>query len=99
MVWPMPPTLDRSTLIQTGAITSNLRGKSTPRRVICRVTAGPDRDRVVAIGSRAVVAGSEDTCDLQLSDQHVSRRHIEIRLVDGGVRVKDLGSTNGCFFQ
>ena len=32
-------------------------------------------------------------------DKTVSRRHVEIQMRDDGILVKDLGSTNGTFFQ
>jgi pSer/pThr/pTyr-binding forkhead associated (FHA) protein len=35
--------------------------------------------------------------DVELSDPDVSRRHAVIRLVDGGLAIEDLGSTNGTF--
>jgi pSer/pThr/pTyr-binding forkhead associated (FHA) protein len=36
-------------------------------------------------------------CDVELNDPDVSRRHAVVRLVDGGLAVEDLGSTNGTF--
>jgi pSer/pThr/pTyr-binding forkhead associated (FHA) protein len=36
-------------------------------------------------------------CDVELNDPDVSRRHAVIRLVDAGLAVEDLGSTNGTF--
>jgi pSer/pThr/pTyr-binding forkhead associated (FHA) protein len=34
-------------------------------------------------------------CAIFLEDTNVSRKHAEIQVVDGAVRVIDLGSTNG----
>lgn len=42
-----------------------------------------------------VVIGRLSTNDVVLSDSNVSRRHAELRRVDGGWIVSDLGSTNG----
>ncbi len=44
-------------------------------------------------GGGGVGAGAD--CDLQLDDALVSRRHLELRADEHGVRVRDLGSTNG----
>jgi hypothetical protein len=43
----------------------------------------------------ALVVGRGAEADLQLSDTGVSRRHAELRPVDGLVELHDLGSTNG----
>ena len=47
--------------------------------------------------SRTIVVGRAVTSDLPIYDPTVSRRHAEVSLVDGGVRVQDLGSSNGTF--
>jgi adenylate cyclase len=46
---------------------------------------------------RTVVVGRAVTSDLPIYDPTVSRRHAELTLSDGGVRVQDLGSSNGTF--
>lgn len=46
---------------------------------------------------RTLVVGRAVTSDLPIYDPTVSRRHAEISYVNGGVRVKDLGSSNGTF--
>jgi predicted component of type VI protein secretion system len=38
-----------------------------------------------------------DGCDVNLSDDQVSRRHAEIRTSGGSLGIEDLGSTNGTF--
>jgi DNA-binding NtrC family response regulator len=53
----------------------------------------------VALGARPVVVGAHATCDLVLQDPQVSRRHAELAITPDGIRVKDLGSTNGTWFQ
>ena len=42
-----------------------------------------------------IVAGRDASCDLQLEDQSISRRHCEIRLQAGHATVTDLNSRNG----
>ncbi|UCF41599.1 MAG: FHA domain-containing protein [Gemmatimonadota bacterium] len=46
---------------------------------------------------RTVVVGRAVTSDMPIYDPTVSRRHAELTLSDGGVRVQDLGSSNGTF--
>ena len=41
------------------------------------------------------VIGRSSSCDLVLKDSEASRRHAEVRRDDQGLRVRDLGSTNG----
>jgi DNA-binding NtrC family response regulator len=60
---------------------------------------GEEAGRSVPLGQGEVVVGSDPACDLCLTDDRVSRRHLSVR-VDGVVFVvKDLGSTNGTFFE
>jgi transcriptional regulator with PAS, ATPase and Fis domain len=49
----------------------------------------------VPIGPAGLVVGSGEGCDVRLGDTLVSRRHVELRAEERGVRVIDLGSTNG----
>ena len=48
---------------------------------------------------RTLVVGRAVTSDVPIYDPTISRRHAEITLVTGGVRVKDLGSSNGTFLN
>ena len=43
----------------------------------------------------SMVIGRSSSCDLVLRDSEASRRHAEMRRDDQGLRVRDLGSTNG----
>src|SRR5437868_11713853 len=43
------------------------------------------------------VVGRAPTSDIPVFDPTISRRHAELVTEDGGVRVKDLGSSNGTF--
>ncbi len=91
--------MDRKTIIQTGISTSNTSGKMPPRSWTCRVVSGDDSGRTVSLGSRPLVVGADANCDLVLRDPTVSRRHTEIRVSAEGILVRDLGSTNGTFYQ
>jgi hypothetical protein len=44
-----------------------------------------------------MVVGRAADCDLQFSVSHLSRRHAELTLSNGALKVKDLGSSNGTF--
>ena len=47
-----------------------------------------------AIGD-ALVIGRSSSCDIHVPDSEMSRRHAEVSSHNGGVVVRDLGSTNG----
>lgn len=79
----------------TQTVTTAFDDKATRGRLVVRVVAGPDRGRFVALGDASLVVGASDSADLPLKDPGVSRRHLEIAVVDGGVRVVDLKSKNG----
>jgi DNA-binding NtrC family response regulator len=82
----------------TGLIgTDAAGGASVMRPVIVRVTTGPDRGQERRLEAGTLVLGSSPDADLPLSDGTVSRYHAELALLATGVRVKDLGSTNGTF--
>ncbi len=60
------------------------------------VVAGPEEGLELAL-DREVVVGSDPSCQLQLSDRAVSRRHAKLVAEGGRVIVQDLGSRNGTF--
>ena len=62
------------------------------------VAASGTQSLIVAVG-RTLLAGRSPSCDLSVRDLTVSRRHAEIELKDGGVGIRDLGSTNGTFLD
>ena len=49
------------------------------------------------ITDRAIVIGRDPSCDLFFADQKLSRRHARIEQTAEGVKLKDLGSRNGCW--
>ncbi len=93
-------TVDRRTVLQTGLATSATRGRTAPRsytlQVLGQHAAAPQG---VALGARPILVGAHASCDLVLSDPQVSRRHAELSIVTEGIRIKDLGSTNGTWWQ
>ena len=48
---------------------------------------------------KTLVVGRAVTSDVPIYDPTISRRHAEITLTDTGVRIKDLGSSNGTFLN
>ncbi len=63
------------------------------------VVKGPDKGIEVVLEGQTVVVGSDETCQLKLTDGSVSRRHFELSGGPGGYRLRDLRSTNGVFIE
>ncbi|WP_309889215.1 FHA domain-containing protein [Archangium sp.] len=59
------------------------------------ITEGPDKGKRKRFKSVRMVIGRGLDCDVVLSDQSVSRRHVELVYGEGGVLLRDLGSGNG----
>jgi DNA-binding NtrC family response regulator len=62
------------------------------------VADGPDRGQRFAVDPASpsrVLAGQSPACAIHLSDRAVSRRHLAFELGERGLRLTDLGSTNG----
>src|SRR5262245_54758982 len=62
-----------------------------------RVTAisGPGAGRAAAMSRVTATVGRHPTNDVVLDDPRVSGVHVELRRGEGGVHVRDAGSTNG----
>src|SRR5258706_16183898 len=68
-----------------------------PARCQLVVVEGPDMGRACAIGDGATVGTGE--AELVLTDERVSSRHLEVRPDGARFVVRDLGSTNGTFYE
>jgi two-component system nitrogen regulation response regulator GlnG len=72
-----------------------------PWGILVRATAavieGPDLGLAFPLTEEPVVLGKSRQADVVLTDRAVSKRHLELRLEGGSVRLKDLDSTNGTF--
>lgn len=69
---------------------------------VVTVTAGPDAGaHIVVDGTEAspVLVGQSPACALRLSDRHASRRHLSLEASERGLRVRDLGSSNGTHYR
>src|SRR5690349_17751439 len=72
-------------------------GALVSRVVSVRVLDGPDAGQAITLERGTAVIGSSVGADLIVRDPKVSRTHVEVACVGSGVRVRDLGSTNGTF--
>jgi two-component system response regulator HydG len=64
------------------------------------VTDGPDKGKQLAFDASApsrILVGQSPACELKLTDREVSRRHAALEIVAEGIRITDLGSTNGTY--
>ena len=68
---------------------------SAPARCEVVVIDGPDRGRAAALRDGPVTIGSDPGCELVLTDERVSRRHLELAQEGKRFTARDLGSTNG----
>ena len=62
------------------------------------VLSGAERGASVPLRGKVHVGKAPEN-DLVLSEESVSRQHCEITRVPGGIRIRDLGSTNGTFVE
>jgi DNA-binding NtrC family response regulator len=63
------------------------------------VVKGPDKGAEVVLEGQTVVVGTDESCQLRLTDPSVSRRHFELSGGPGGYRLRDLRSTNGVHIE
>jgi len=61
------------------------------------VTSGGADAAPLHVGADPRIIGRKPGCDLVLADKKVSATHCEVMAVERGVRIRDLGSTNGTF--
>jgi hypothetical protein len=76
-----------------GADDANATHAGPPLKL--EIVAGPDTGKKKKFRGVRMVIGRTPGVDLQLTDQSVSRRHVELIAGDGGVILRDLGSGNG----
>jgi len=74
--------------------------KRGPTGLVLSIVEGPERGQSFELlPNRAapLLIGQSPSCDVKLSDKHVSRRHASLEMVKGRVVLTDLESTNGTF--
>ncbi len=61
------------------------------------VVAGKSRGYYFPLEPRTIVIGRDEGCDIQVLDEAVSRRHVQIRFIkdSGSFHAADLDSANG----
>src|SRR5262245_26233170 len=77
-------------------------GGTTPRPTLSLIRGGRVADaagRALAIGQDPITIGRAVDSDFVVGDAEVSAVHCELSATAAGVRVRDLGSTNGTFIQ
>lgn len=60
---------------------------------------GPPGRKAFRLEEGSCIVGSAPTSDVVIDDRSVSRSHVELTIVDGGILVRDLGSRNGTFYM
>ncbi|HEY0250391.1 MAG TPA: sigma 54-interacting transcriptional regulator [Kofleriaceae bacterium] len=70
-------------------------------RIRCQLVVidGPDRGRAARLGEADIAIGTDIHCALVLSDDRVSAHHVAVRASGSRFVVRDLGSTNGTFYE
>ena len=86
---------DDPTLVYTDVDSGALR----VRRWTLRVLNGPQAGTCITLERGSLLVGSAGSNDLVLVDPCISRAHLELRLLERGLQVRDLDSSNGVFHQ
>jgi adenylate cyclase len=68
-------------------------------RLSLTLVAAAGSPSVQLVKGRTYAVGRTGASDLAIQDPTVSRRHAELELVGAGIRVRDLGSTNGTYLD
>src|SRR5690606_17343999 len=91
------PKREPKALVEEAANSTQLRApKSTGWSLKANHTALANR--VFPLKEMTII-GRASECDISLAAAHLSRRHAQIQIVEGGLLVKDLGSANGTFIN
>ena len=63
------------------------------------ITSGPNEGDYYPLGKRTMVAGRDEACPIQIVDELVSRKHLQVRFepANGRYRALDMRSANGVF--
>jgi len=89
-----PPEKDPTHVIPLSGIAA-----LAPNKLRLVVLSGADAGRELLLEQGTYLVGKAPTSQLQLTDSSVSWEHLEIRVHQHGIELRDLGSTNGSFFE
>jgi transcriptional regulator of aromatic amino acid metabolism len=78
--------------------TTQFEESGAPVRCQVVVIEGPDAGRAVALEGSCTV-GTASTCDLVLTDERVSGRHLTLKVDGATFQLRDEGSTNGTWLE
>ena len=70
----------------------------TDKTITLKVIAGPSQGKSLALAKPRIVIGRAGT-DLELDDVEVSRWHCSLEVKENVIRLRDLDSTNGLFYD
>src|SRR5262249_17390155 len=70
-----------------------------PTRARLVVVSGPDAGKELLLERGTHYVGKSPPCSLILTDPRVSRKHLELEVLQRGVRVRDLDSKNGSYVE
>jgi S-DNA-T family DNA segregation ATPase FtsK/SpoIIIE len=60
------------------------------------VVSGPNEGDYYPLGKRTIVVGRDEGCPIQITDERVSRKHLQLRVGAGETHVAfDMNSANG----
>lgn len=102
-VGPVSVRFEQDDTLETGVFrvrSARVKGTVAPATAATATPSHPVLDvdgRRYQLTGPVTVLGRGSDADVVLDDPGVSRRHAEIRLADGDVVARDLGSTNGTF--
>ncbi len=58
-----------------------------------------ERRRAIRLYDGCILIGSHPSCHLQVCDPTVSRCHLEVTVIEKGLAIRDLASTNGTWID
>jgi transcriptional regulator with PAS, ATPase and Fis domain len=82
-----------NTQLYTDVATGELRES----RFRLAIVTGPDKGLERTVESGTIMIGTHPNNDLVLTDDTISRYHLEVQVLRDGLKVKDLDTTNGTF--
>jgi len=94
----MPPREQPDTT-QTVTVQDELSKRVHVREWALEVVSGPDKGKKASSIEGLIRVGSDPSSDLVLSDNTVSRKHLEVERTMRGLYLRDLGSRNGTWLD